>query len=359
MAGVRIRDVAAEAGVSPATVSRYLNGRWSSMSRETRERVAAVIERTGYRPSSVARSLRLETSHTLGVVLADVRNPYTSEVLQELCDRAEDGGYALMCSFSENDPAREAAALERLVDARVDGLVINTSGGNDGLILDVARRVPTCLLDRAVEAGAARPGAGAGGAGALPGAGARGTLDLVTSDNERLVSELLDALQRSGVRRAVLLTEPVSTSATRRERAESFAAGLERRAMTGSVEGLGAGAPDVRDVLARVVGAGGGDGGRVGVVAVNGLVFLRVVEALGSLGAEPGRDVALATFDDYAWNRVLYGGVTTAAQDTARVAAEALELLLTRMADPSLPARRVEVPGSVIERASTASPATA
>ena len=136
MVRTSIRDVAREAGVSPATVSRFLNGRWTSMSAETRERIAEVVERTGYRPSSVARSLRLETSHTLGVVMADVRNPYSGEVLQELCDQAESAGYTLMCSFSENDPTREAEAIERLVDARVDGLVVNTTGGNDELIAE-------------------------------------------------------------------------------------------------------------------------------------------------------------------------------------------------------------------------------
>lgn len=331
MARTSIRDVAREAGVSPATVSRFLNGHWGSMSAETRERIAGVVERTGYRPSSVARSLRLETSHTLGVVMADVRNPYSGEVLQELCDQAESAGYTLMCSFSENDPAREAAAVERLVDARVDGLVVNTTGGNDELIAETAERVPTCLLDRPI--------------------GASDSVDLVTSDNARLVESLLDLLARRGARRAALLTEPVSTSATRRARAEAFAGGLSRRGMGGSVEGLGEGGEGIEEVLGRLA-CGRGEG-PLAIVAVNGLVFLRLAEAIRGSGLSVGRDVALATFDDYAWNRVLFGGVTTVAQDTARVAGEVLARVLARAKDPTRPTERVEVPGTVIERAST------
>lgn len=335
MARTSIRDVAREAGVSPATVSRYLNGRWTSMSVETRERIAQVVERTGYRPSSVARSLRLETSHTLGVVMADVRNPYSGEVLQELCDQAESAGYTLMCSFSENDPTREAEAIERLVDARVDGLVVNTTGGNDELIAQVAARVPTCLLDRAI----AGPDGGPC------------DVDLVTSDNARLVERLLDLLAGRGVTRAALLTEPVSTSATRRARAEAFASGLARRGMAGSVEGLGEGGEGIEDVLERLSRDRGDD--PLALVAVNGLVFLRLAEALRGSGLAVGRDVALATFDDYAWNRVLFGGVTTVAQDTSRMAAEVLVRVLARAKDPARRTERVEVPGTIIERAST------
>lgn len=335
MARTSIRDVAREAGVSPATVSRFLNGRWTSMSAETRERIAEVVERTGYRPSSVARSLRLETSHTLGVVMADVRNPYSGEVLQELCDQAESAGYTLMCSFSENDPTREAEAVERLVDARVDGLVVNTTGSNDELIAKTAARVPTCLLDRAISG----PD------------GSTCAVDLVTSDNARLVENLLDLLARRGARRAALLTEPVSTSATRRARADAFAEGLSRHGMGGSVEGLGEGGEGIEEVLVRL--ARGRGEGPLAIVAVNGLVFLRLAEAIRGSGLAVGHDVALATFDDYAWNRVLFGGVTTVAQDTARVAGEVLVRVLARAKDPTRPTGRVEVPGTVIERAST------
>ena len=241
-----------------------------------------------------------------------------------------------MCSFSENDPTREAEAVERLVDARVDGLVVNTTGGNDELIAETAARVPTCLLDRAISG----PD------------GSACAVDLVTSDNARLVEHLLDLLARRGARRAALLTEPVSTSATRRARADAFAElASARRGMVGSVEGLGEGGEGIEEVLARL--ARGRGEGPLAIVAVNGLVFLRLAEAIRGSGLAVGHDVALATFDDYAWNRVLFGGVTTVAQDTARVAGEVLVRVLARAKDPARPTGRVEVPGTVIERAST------
>ena len=73
MAQMRIKDIAAEAGVSPATVSRYLNNRPGQMTEETRARIAEVIERTGYRPRAAARNLRSSRTNLIGVILADIQ----------------------------------------------------------------------------------------------------------------------------------------------------------------------------------------------------------------------------------------------------------------------------------------------
>jgi len=84
MAQMRIKDIAAEAGVSPATVSRYLNNRPGQMTEETRARIAAVIERTGYRPRAAARNLRSSRTNLIGVILADIANPFSSAMLEGL-----------------------------------------------------------------------------------------------------------------------------------------------------------------------------------------------------------------------------------------------------------------------------------
>jgi len=81
---MRIRDIAREANVSPATVSRYLNGRYEAMSAETRERIAGVIERTGYRPSNAAHSLLTDQSSMMAVKIAYIRNPCSGAMLKEL-----------------------------------------------------------------------------------------------------------------------------------------------------------------------------------------------------------------------------------------------------------------------------------
>ena len=139
MAQMRIKDIAAEAGVSPATVSRYLNNRPGQMTEETRARIAEVIERTGYRPRAAARNLRSSRTNLIGVILADIANPFSSAMLEGLSASAAARGCSLMTAISGNDPAKEAESLTRLIDAGVDGLVVNTCGGNDEAIAAALR----------------------------------------------------------------------------------------------------------------------------------------------------------------------------------------------------------------------------
>ena len=191
MAQMRIKDIAAEAGVSPATVSRYLNNRPGQMTEETRARIAAVIERTGYRPRAAARNLRSSRTNLIGVILADIANPFSSAMLEGLSVSAAARGCSLMTAISGNDPAKEAESLTRLIDAGVDGLVVNTCGGNDEAIAAAAGRLPVVLLDRDV---------------------ADGGVDLVTSNNRELVAGLVDELAAVGSERLCLLTEQATTA---------------------------------------------------------------------------------------------------------------------------------------------------
>lgn len=131
-------------GREPATVSRYLNNRPGQMTEETRARIAAVIERTGYRPRAAARNLRSSRTNLIGVILADIANPFSSAMLEGLSASAAARGCSLMTAISGNDSAKEAESLTRLIDAGVDGLVVNTCGGNDKAIAAAAGRLPSC-----------------------------------------------------------------------------------------------------------------------------------------------------------------------------------------------------------------------
>ena len=84
------------------------------------------------------------------MILADIANPFSSAMLEGLSASAAARGCSLMTAISGNDPAKEAESLTRLIDAGVDGLVVNTCGGNDGAIAAAAGRLPVVLLDRDV-----------------------------------------------------------------------------------------------------------------------------------------------------------------------------------------------------------------
>lgn len=332
MARMSIRDIARQAGVSPATVSRYLNNKPGQMTEQTRARIAEVIERTGYRPRAGARNLRLENSRLIGVILADSSNPYSAAMLEELSGLAAARGYSLMTSLSGSDPARERDALLRLIDAGVEALIVNTCGGCEDELRSAADLVPTVLLDRSA------PGC---------------ELDLVTSNNAELMVELVDVLAGRGCARCLLLTESGRESPIRHERARAFTAELDRRGMDGRVVVLPVDERDTARLLAGLVAVP--ETAPCGLIAVNGLVLLRMVDAFEKLGSDALDRVHLATFDDYPWNRVLYGGVTAAAQDTSAIADAVLTRAVERVeargkGRAPLSPERIEIAGHVVVR---------
>ena len=239
---------------------------------------------------------------------------------------------------SGNDPAKETESLTRLIDAGVDGLVVNTCGGNDEAIAAAAGRLPVVLLDRDV---------------------ADGGIDLVTSNNRELVAGLVDELAAAGCERLCLLTEASDDSPVRRERAEAFADELSRRGLAGEVvtlaDGGATGVGRLDETMRDYAGK------KLGLIAVNGLVFLRLTEALAQLGPSLPAGLRIATFDDYPWNHVLFGGVTTAAQDTLTIAervverlSERIDVVTTTVGEAAkLAPKRIEIPGHIEHRAST------
>jgi LacI family transcriptional regulator len=121
-----IADVARRAHVSTATVSRVLAGHGRARP-ETRERVFAAASELGYRPSGVARSLRQRATRTIGLIVTDIENPFFPQLVRAVEDAARDLGYAILLCNAADDPERESAYLDLLVDRWVDGVVIAAS----------------------------------------------------------------------------------------------------------------------------------------------------------------------------------------------------------------------------------------
>ena len=122
---VTIKDVARESGVNVSTVSRALNGEYG-VHKGTREHVMAVAARLQYRPNRVARGLVTGRSHTLALVVSDIRNPFFSEVARGAEDAAYLAGYDLVLCNSDLDPEKQMRYVQSLVDKRVDGILMNS-----------------------------------------------------------------------------------------------------------------------------------------------------------------------------------------------------------------------------------------
>ncbi len=145
---VTILEIARRCGVAPSTVSNTLTGR-RYVQPETRKRVLEVVNEFGYRPSAIARSLRLQKSWSLAVVVGRLVDPFSARVVVGVEETALKSDYQVLVSNTNYDMDREARHVELLMDKRVDGVIIMSSSLHDQSIARLEEaRVPFVLVSR-------------------------------------------------------------------------------------------------------------------------------------------------------------------------------------------------------------------
>ncbi|MEV0195322.1 LacI family DNA-binding transcriptional regulator [Nonomuraea sp. NPDC050691] len=145
---VTMKDVARHAGVSQTTVSFVLNGRpGATIPDETRQRILAAIDELGYRPNAGARALAAKRSDWYGLITEIVTAPFAADVIKGAQNRAWRDRKFLLIAASESDPAQEAAALDQMLEHRVEGLLYATTWHRAVTVPKAAREVPTVLVN--------------------------------------------------------------------------------------------------------------------------------------------------------------------------------------------------------------------
>ncbi|MFL6071886.1 MAG: LacI family DNA-binding transcriptional regulator, partial [Mycobacteriales bacterium] len=196
MAHVTIRDVAAVAGVSPATVSRVLNTN-DRVRPELRDRVHDAVARLVYRPNSQARSLRTRATTVLGLIISDIQNPFFTAMVRGVEDAASAVGYSVVLANSDEDLSKEQRYLEIAAAEQMAGVVLSPASAADTRIdLLVERNIPVVTIDRRIRSS---------------------TVDSITVNNHRAAHEAVSHLLAAGCRRIGVVAGPpdITTAAGR------------------------------------------------------------------------------------------------------------------------------------------------
>jgi len=323
-----IKQVAATAGVSTATVSRVLANK-SNVSPEVRARVEAAIAELGYRPNLVARSLRSQRSNTIGLVVSDVRNPFFTEVARAVEDAAYERGFRVVMCNTDEDPEKEALYLALMRDENVAGVILSPAPQAGPRPSAWGHGLPLVVIDREAP---------------LSG------LDNIVIDNRKAAAALSAHLAMNGYRRIAGLFGAIGS--TGEERREGFlqtlqAHGLDPIAAEYVAPRRAAGAAVARELLLQEVRPDA-------IVCGNSLLTEGALVTIRELGLRIPEDVALAGFDETSWQALLEPAITVLAQPTDVIGRTAIELLMGRVADPALPPSRVVLDGVLIARGSTA-----
>ncbi|BCT74285.1 LacI family transcriptional regulator [Sinomonas cyclohexanicum] len=320
MAAVKLSDVAREAGVSPATASRVLNGSARTPAAEIAERVRAAAAALGYIPNAQAQALARSSSGLLGLVVHDIADPYFSSIARGVQAAARAHGKTLLLISTEGTPAEERDAVEAFASRRTDAIVMAgsrslreaDSADNDALAHAAARyeenggtvvMVGSPLLPPTHDGGDAPPQPGSPGAGAEsgPGSGAQ----VLEIPNEALAADLARELVGAGWSRFAVVAGPEGL-VTSDLRLAGFRRGLREvgapeaevlRAAFNRAGGFGA-----AEALEALAGSGSGDGGAAGerlcVFAVNDRMAMGAVAGLRARGLSAPDDYGIAGFDD-------------------------------------------------------------
>ena len=325
-----MRDVAALAGVSLATVSRVVNGD-ARVDTGMARRVVRAVEILGYRHDRTASSLRRADrgSESIGLVVEDVANPFFSAVHRGVEDVARRHGVLTFTGSSDEQPSRERELTEAFVAHRVDGLIISPGPGDHAyLTRERSHGVAIVFVDRPARLFEA---------------------DAVVSDNfggaRAAVSHLLD---RGHTRIAFLGDRPDLFTALHRLAGYRRALGdrelPEDPALVLHPEHRGANAYELTRALLTRPGA------PTALFTSQNLITIEAIKALHDLGLQ--RSVAHIGFDDVTLAEAVEPALTVIAQDARAIGMRAAELLFERLAGADGPARRIVLPVELIERGS-------
>lgn len=199
---VKITDVAAVAGVSTATVSRVLNGK--SVRPGSARAVEAAVKQLSYSPNKVGRKLRRRTGEVIGLIVADIENPFFTAFARGVEDVAQQRNLSVVLCNSDENPRKESTYLQIAIDEQLAGVVICPADPN----LDVGRLLDSGIAVVAVD----RP--------------VHSNVDQVILANERIALEATRELIRRGAKRIACITGPATTM-TSVERAHGWASALE------------------------------------------------------------------------------------------------------------------------------------
>lgn len=146
---ITVKDVALEAGVSTATVSRVINGD-AKVRSETAEKVQKVLESSGYRMNQVARSLKTRKTHTIGIIAPEFKNDFFMSIVTGVEAVLKKEGYSVILCSSQENIDEEKARLRLLKEKSVDGVVI-IPGSHEGSHFQIMEETPLVLIDRLVQ----------------------------------------------------------------------------------------------------------------------------------------------------------------------------------------------------------------
>lgn len=327
-----ISDVAAKTGYSRTTISRFLNGKFEFMSEETRQRIGEVIKEIGYQPNGMARGLRLQQSSQIGVLVSDIRSPFSSILYGGITAACDKYGYSALLANTGDDPEKERFYIQKMIAQSVEGIILNSTGENIEYIRQVNENiVPIVLADRA------DPNTGC---------------DIVTADSRSGIYDMMDYILAQSYGAVAMVTQHVGKNATRRLRTDVFTEycegqkGLAYEVIeydSACLKGLTKQIQDFYQVHQTQ---------KVAFFALNGVVLDELARLLLGQKLYFPQKVGLCGFDNWPWMDLVGPGLTVIEQHSFKVGQKSVVALMQRLRQKNSKPQLITVPCNLVIRRS-------
>jgi LacI family transcriptional regulator len=317
-----LKDIAAELGLSPSTVSRALAGH-SHVNQSTRSAIIRAADKLGYQPNAIARALRRQSTHTVGLVVPSILNDFFALSATAIQLAAERSGYQVMLCQTSDDPARELEYLEMLAAHNVAGIILASCSATGADRLD--SDIPIVELSRRSE-------------------GKR--CDFVGGADRDGTEELTRHLLKLGHRRIGIVTGSLSFSPGR-DRVAGYKGALASAEVPAADELIMPDNPSKEwghEATAKLLSL---PDRPTAIVATGTQLALGTFEAMQEAGLSCPEDVSVAAFEDPPWFAIWKPGVTAYASPMREMGFLAWQLLLSRMT-----AEETDAPGVTVSRLS-------
>ena len=314
-----IRDVARLAAVSPATVSRVLNGA-GTVNGDLRRRVLDAATQLDYRPNRLARNLRRQKAEMIGVVVSDIENPHFSESVRVVEDAAYKAGYRVLLCNTDETLEKQRTYLQMLAEERVVAAILSPAdraGAGVEALLDTG--IPVVCFDRMVDDPRA---------------------DAVVCDNVDGLRRATEHLIWLGHERIAYLGGRLDVE-TGIERLEGYTAAMRAANLTPFALDGGFRTEPAEVAAARLLAT---EPRPAALIVANNLMTIGALRAIRSAGLRIPDDLALVSVDDPPWAELIDPPLTTLAQPVRALADTAMRLVLERVEGSRAAARRIVMP---------------
>ncbi|CAI7727023.1 catabolite control protein A [Bacillus altitudinis] len=332
MNNVTIYDVAREANVSMATVSRVVNGN-PNVKPTTRKKVLEAIDRLGYRPNAVARGLASKKTTTVGVIIPDISSIFYSELARGIEDIATMYKYNIILSNSDQNTDKELHLLNTMLGKQVDGIVFMGGNITDVHVEEFKRSPVPIVLAASVEEQAQTPS--------------------VNINYEQAIYDSVQLLVEKGHKRIAFVSGPMSEPINSMRKLAGYKRALEEAGIAFDEALVAEGDYSYDSGIEALANLLDQSDKPTAVIAATDEMALGVIHGAQDRGVLIPEDLEVIGFDNTRLSLMVRPQLTTVVQPTYDIGAVAMRLLTKLMNKEQVEDQIVELPHRIEERQST------